>query len=221
MTLTYQLYWSFRSPFSYLATPRLFEFEREYDVACEVRVVYPTAVRAPEFFDQVNPLWLPYFLKDMLRSAEYLGLELAWPRPDPVVMDPATRKYAVEQPYIHRLTRLGQAAEEAGRGLAFLYEVSRVLWSPAVSDWTAGDHLAQAASRAGLDLAALDAAIAADPQRYEEAIQANQRAQAGAGHWGVPLMVFEGEPFFGQDRFDMLRWRMTQRGLQKRTGALA
>jgi 2-hydroxychromene-2-carboxylate isomerase len=37
-----------------------------------------------------------------------------------------------------------------------------------------------------------------------------------AGHWGVPTMVFEGEPFFGQDRFDMLVWRMQQRGLERR-----
>ena len=34
--------------------------------------------------------------------------------------------------------------------------------------------------------------------------------------YGVPLMVFEGEPFFGQDRFDQLKWRMTQKGLQPR-----
>jgi hypothetical protein len=26
-------------------------------------------------------------------------------------------------------------------------------------------------------------------------------------------MVFEGEPFFGQDRLDVLVWRMKQRGL--------
>jgi 2-hydroxychromene-2-carboxylate isomerase len=44
----------------------------------------------------------------------------------------------------------------------------------------------------------------------------NEAAQKRAGHWGVPLMVFESEPFFGQDRFDVLKWRMSQRGLTKR-----
>ena len=29
-------------------------------------------------------------------------------------------------------------------------------------------------------------------------------------------MVFEGEPFFGQDRFDQLQWRMEQKGLARR-----
>ena len=27
------------------------------------------------------------------------------------------------------------------------------------------------------------------------------------------MMVFGGEPFFGQDRFDQLKWRMEQAGL--------
>jgi 2-hydroxychromene-2-carboxylate isomerase len=47
VTLTYDLYWSFRSPYSYLVTPRLVELERDYDVSANVRVVYPIAVRSP------------------------------------------------------------------------------------------------------------------------------------------------------------------------------
>ena len=31
-------------------------------------------------------------------------------------------------------------------------------------------------------------------------------------------MVFEGEAFFGQDRIDLLVWRMRQRGLKERGG---
>jgi len=51
---------------------------------------------------------------------------------------------------------------------------------------------------------------------YEAIIAANEAAQNAAGHWGVPLMVFEGEPFFGQDRLNHLMWRMEQKGLQSR-----
>jgi 2-hydroxychromene-2-carboxylate isomerase len=47
-------------------------------------------------------------------------------------------------------------------------------------------------------------------------IAANEAAQKNAGHWGVPLFVFEDEPFFGQDRLEHLIWRMKQRGLQER-----
>jgi 2-hydroxychromene-2-carboxylate isomerase len=31
------------------------------------------------------------------------------------------------------------------------------------------------------------------------------------------MMVFGGEAFFGQDRFDQLKWRMRQQGLKART----
>ncbi len=214
--LSYDLYWSFRSPYSYLVTPRLAGLERDYHVTANVRVVYPLAVREPEFFSGNDPLWLPYFMRDVFRSAEFAGLPLRWASPDPVQMDRATSTYPKEQPYIYRLSQLGVAATERGKGLAFLDEVSRVIWSGDVTDWHMGGHRAQAAQRAGLDLGELDAAIAANPDHFDSAIKANQDAQRIGGHWGVPLMVFDGEPFFGQDRFEQLKWRMLQKGLALR-----
>lgn len=216
MTLSIDVFWSFRSPYSYLATPRLADMAQEYDLTVNVRPVYPLAVRSGAFFSQVNPLWVPYLMRDTMRLAEMLALPYRWPRPDPVVVDPATRAGVANQPYIHRLTRLGCAAAEAGRGLPFLEEVSHTIWSGTVDGWNEGDHLAEAAARAGLDLAALDASIASNPDKYEAIIQANQAAHQASGHWGVPTFAFEGEPFFGQDRLDVLLWRLKQKGLKTR-----
>ena len=216
MALDVDVFWSFRSPYSYLATPRLVRLAAEHDVDIHVRIVLPIAVRIPGFFDTVNPLWPPYLLRDTMRIAEYEGLPYGWPRPDPIVQDFATRKVATEQPYIYRLSRLGVAAAERGRGLPFIAEVSRIIWGGDVEGWHQGSHLADAAARAGLDLAALDAAIAAEAARYDAVIAENQRALEAAGHWGVPTMVFDGEPFFGQDRIDLLVWRLRQRGLRRR-----
>lgn len=216
MTLRYDLFWSFRSPYSYLVTPRLVALERDHDVTCTVRIVYPIAVRQADFFTSSDPLWLSYFMRDVFRSAEFAGLPLRWPRPDPVVMDMATRSYPAEQPHIFRLSQLGIVAAERGAGLRFIDEVSRLIWSGTTDDWHQGDHLAQAAARAGLDLAEMDAVVAAEPDRLDAAIKANQAAQRAGGHYGVPLMVFGGEPFFGQDRFDQLKWRMEQAGLARR-----
>src|SRR4030095_13258634 len=137
--------------------------------------------------------------------------------PDPIVQDCAPREVAAEQPYIYRLTRLGVAAVERGRGMAFVDEGSQIIWNGKVVGWNEGPHLADATARAGLNLAELDATISAEPERYDAVIAANQRDLEGAGHWGVPTMVFDGEPFFGQDRIDLLLWRMQQRGLQRRS----
>jgi 2-hydroxychromene-2-carboxylate isomerase len=80
-----------------------------------------------------------------------------------------------------------------------------------VDGWNEGDHLAEATSRAGLSLAEFDASIAADPDGPELSLEQNDAALRSAGHWGVPTLVFQGEPFFGQNRIDALRWRLTQR----------
>jgi 2-hydroxychromene-2-carboxylate isomerase len=216
MTLPVDVFWSFRSPYSYLATPRLVAIQRDFDVAITVRPVYPIALRIPGFFKKVNPLWPPYLMRDCARIAEMNGMPFAWPSPDPVVQDVATMDVAAEQPYIHRLTRLGVAAERHGRGLAFIHEVGKLTFG-GVKGWHEGDHLAQATARAGLDLAQLDGEIAADPVGYDAEIERNEADQRAAGHWGVPLMVFRGEPFFGQDRIDVLLWRMRQAGLAPRT----
>ncbi len=121
------------------------------------------------------------------------------------------RRIPAEQPHIHRLTRLGVAAEQRGKGLDFTYQAGTMMWDGTVEGWHQGGHLAEACTRAGLDLAEMDAALAAEPQTYIDIIEANQQAHREAGHWGVPTMVFEGEPFFGQDRIDLLQWRVGQR----------
>ncbi|MBU6373713.1 MAG: DsbA family protein [Alphaproteobacteria bacterium] len=217
MTLTFDMFWSFRSPYSYLATKRIVAIEKTYDVTVRVRPVYPLAVRVDGFFKKVDPLWVRYLARDTWRIAQMEGLPYGPPRPDPIVMDMATGDVAKEQPYIHRLTRLGMAAVERGRGLPFLDEVSTLIWGGQTDDWTRGDQLAQATARAGLDLAELDAAAVANVDRYEAEIEANQQALTDLGHWGVPTFGFNAEPFFGQDRIDVLLWRMKQNGLTERT----
>lgn len=208
-----ELYWSFRSPYSYLLVPRLIELEQARDVTVQVHPVLPIAVRQPQFFANADPLWGAYLLRDCRRTADYLGMPLRWPRPDPVVMDPATRTYPAQQPHIHRLTRLGQLAAERGQGLALLRRVSHLIWSGETDDWHEGDHLARAVATAGCDLAEMDAVLAAEGERLDTAIRANEAAQRCGGHYGVPLMVYADEPFFGQDRFDQLVWRMDQNGV--------
>lgn len=185
-------------------------------VEVRFRFVYPIAVRMPGFFTSVDPLWLPYLLTDVVRIAEMGAIPIGLPDPDPVTMDMATGEVAPEQPLIRRVTRLGIAAAEAGRGQEFAEAVGTLIWSGAVRGWNEGAHLAEAVAGTGLDLDALEAAIAGDPDRYEAAIAANEAAQRAAGHWGVPLMVFRGEPFFGQDRLDVLAWRMGRAGVPRR-----
>lgn len=212
------VFWSFRSPWSYLATKRLRNWQDEYQLTVNFRPVYPIAVRTPEFFHSVQPQWFSYFMTDVFRVAEMLELPFVWPNPDPVIQlidENGQRQTGKEQPYIHRLTRLGALAAEQGKGIEFADEVSSLIWG-GTENWDKGDHLAQATERAGLDLAAMDQQIITEVDRFEAVIDNNQTDHEKAGHWGVPTCAYKGEPFFGQDRLDVLLWRLKKEGLQSR-----
>ncbi|GMM93071.1 2-hydroxychromene-2-carboxylate isomerase [Qipengyuania sp. MTN3-11] len=215
MTLTADLYFSFRSPYSYLAVGRYRAMAEEYDLDIALRPVWPLAIRQPDFFERNHPNWLGYTMRDMMRVAQFNSIPFGPPRPDPIVQDVATRKIAKDQPHIRRVTRLGQAAARRGRGLAFAHEAGMLIWG-GQEGWNEGNHLAKATGRAALDFATLEKEVEADKEALDAEIAANQQALEAAGHWGVPTLVFEGEPFFGQDRIEMVKWRMEQRGMQKR-----
>ncbi len=206
------VYWSFRSPYSYLATPDMLRLRDDFDVEVNLRPVLPLAVRTPSFFSPENAKRGRYIGIDWVRQARFLGMSDAWPSPDPIVQDMQTLEIAKEQPYIYRLTTLGVEAQRHGRGIDFAFEVSHVLFG-GTKDWHEGDHLANAAERAGLDLASMEAAIAEGDHLAE--VEANQDALEEAGHWGVPTYVFRGSPFFGQDRIATVRFTLEQEGLRR------
>ena len=151
-------------------------------------------------------------MRDFPREAERLGLPYGLPSPDPIDMDMASGKVAAEQPLMNRLMRLGIAAEEKSKGLDFARAVSARVWTG--KPWSDDTSLGEAAREAGLDLFALESWAKENEQKITETIEANEAAQL-IHHWGVPLMVLDGEPFFGQDRIDSLLWRLDQQGLKR------
>ena len=173
-----------------------------------------TIMTDPELADAtyVEPITPEIVAKIIAKERPDAGIPFGPPRPDPIVQNVMTREIAAEQPYIHRLTRLGQAAARRGRSLGFCHEAGMLIWG-GQEDWHLDAHLAGAATRAGLDFAELEAEAAADAEALDAEIHANQAALEAAGHWGVPTLVFDGEPFFGQDRIEMAKWRMEQKGL--------
>lgn len=206
------VFWSFRSPYSYLVTPDLLRLREDYGVTVSLRPVLPIALRAKAaVFDAKDKKRPQYIVMDSFRRAKFLGLPMAWPKPDPVIQNMETFEVPEEQPHIWRLSTLGVEAERRGRGIDFAFHVAALLWGR-TEDWHEGDHLALAAAEAGLDLTEMDSALEQYDAKAE--ISKNHELLEQAGHWGVPTMVFNGEPFFGQDRIDTLRWRLDEAGLR-------
>ena len=216
--LSFDLYWSMRSPYCYLSLDRILDIQRRYDVEVNLRVVYPIVIRDPDFFRiRASKHYRPYNLLDSARIAERYGISYRRPVPDPIIQDLETGIFAEDQPYIFELTRLAALAAQDGQGLAFLDTVSRLIWDGGTDNWHEGDHLINAITRAGLNADEMVRSANENAIEIDAYIQANEAAQDAAGHGGVPLMVFEGEPFFGQDRIELLLWRLQQQGLTERT----
>ncbi len=216
MTLSADLFWSFRSPYSYLAIKRYRQMMVEYDLEITLRPVLPIAIRDPSFFEKTNPQWISYLLRDCARIAEFHQLPFTFPRPDPVNMNMMTREISDNQPIIYWLTQLGVAASLAGKGLEFADEMSSMIWG-GVEHWDNEENLSGAASRASLELEQLRKSIAGNESKFDAIIANHQQDLEKAGHWGVPTLAFKNEAFFGQDRIEMALWRMGQHGLEKRT----
>ena len=207
------VFWSFRSPYSYLATPGMLDIKERYAVDVNLRVVLPIALRIPDvLFKAGDKSKVRYIMLDWNRRAEFLGLSHQWPCPDPIVQDPDTMQIAEEQPYIYRLSKLGVEAQRRGRGIEFAAQVSRMIWG-GTRDWDKGDHLQRATEAAGLSLDKMESEIKTG--NHLDEIEGNHLALDDAGHWGVPTFAFADEPFFGQDRIDTLCWRLDQQGLRK------
>ncbi len=213
MAHSVDVYWSFRSPYSYLVTPDLVRLRDDYEVEVHLRPVLPIAIRTKDTLFAKDKKPARYIVMDAMRRAQFLGMTLGFASPDPIVQDMQTFEVSEDQPYIYRLTGLGVEAERRGKGVDLAYHVSHLIWS-GEPGWNEGDKLANAVAKAGLDLGEMEAAIAGDDPMVE--VEANHAALEAAGHWGVPTMVFQGEPFFGQDRIDTLRWRLDKSGVPKR-----
>ena len=214
MSAVVDVFWSFRSPYSYLVTPDLLKLREDFAVTVKLRPVLPIALRSKELvFDDVRGQnKVSYILLDVVRRAEYLGMEISLPNPDPIVQNMDTFEVADEQPYIYRLTALGIEAEKRGKGIDLAHAISHLIWT-GTPNWHQGDLLKDAVASVGLDLAEMEQAISTyNPM---EDVASNQVLLEDSGHWGVPTMVIDGEPFYGQDRINTLRWRLQKLGLKR------
>ena len=203
-----EVFFSLQSDYCYFLLDRLIGLAGQ-GVDVVIRPLLGGVLRLPDRYRDRDDLEQRYFVTDTARLAEFLDMPYAYPDPSPIQFKPGSLWVAEDsQPRNERLNRLFVGVTRAGRGLEFLDHVARSLWDGSAPGWEQGDHLARAMAAAGLDQVLADSPW--DVAKAE--LDANADAILQAGHWGVPLMVYEGEPFYGQDRFDHLVWRIKQKG---------
>jgi 2-hydroxychromene-2-carboxylate isomerase len=96
MTHVVDVFWSFRSPYSYLVTPDLLRLREDFQVDIHLRPVLPIAVRTKETLFSGDRRRVNYILLDSRRRAEFLNMTIRRPAPDPIVQDFST--FEVSEP---------------------------------------------------------------------------------------------------------------------------
>ena len=211
------LYFSYRSPYSYLILPRMLKLKEKYDIEINFKVVYPIAIRMPEWFEGKNFFTFFFFkMIDMRLQAKKLGIPFTSKlKPDPIRQNIMTGKISSHQPYIFDICHLGQMAQMKGVGMEFAFEVSSLIFG-GVENWNTDENLSAAAKKVGLDLNQLRESVNVHEQEIIGQIKQNQVDQLNAGHHGVPLTVIGDKHFFGQDQFDKIMKTLKENGLKER-----
>ena len=222
--LEYDLYWSMRSPYSYLVLDRILALNKHYNVKMNFMPTLPIAVKSGGFPAAPWYRW-NYDMIDQHRVAKRHGIPFRRPRPEVVKQDTwppymltlKIPKGEENQPYVYLVSRCAAAAKLQDKSGEFLDHVSHMLWDGTVDNWP--DHLAEYMNRAGMNGKAVLADVHANPAKYDAVFAEVATAKSKTGSGGVPEMVFRGEPFFGQDMFDSFFWRLAQNGLTRKDGA--
>ena len=176
----------------------MLKLKNEYAVDINFKIVYPIAIRLPEFFKNRNLFYFTSLLMDIKRKAKKLNMSLNLPiKPDPIKQNIVTGKISKDQPYIFDICHMGQLMSNRGKGIEFAYELSSLIWS--VKNWNTEDKLKNLLSEFGEDLDEVRESIKLNEKGLIEEIELNQMDQKEAGHHGVPLNVYKGKYYFGQD----------------------
>jgi 2-hydroxychromene-2-carboxylate isomerase len=172
---------SLRSPYTYLAVPRVIELARCYGARLRIRFVLPMVMRGLPVPREKRL----YILRDTKREAERLGMPFGRIA-DPVGV-PTERGLAV----LHH-------AIAADKGPEFLWSFLRGVWAEGM-DAGSDSGLRTIAARAGLGETSISTALR--DQSWREVANRNREEMLALGLWGVPsFRVDDRQARWGQDR---------------------
>ena len=192
-----EYYFALASPWSYLGNDRLREI-----AAAHGAVIDPVIVDYDRMFAAAGTVPLPE--RPPLRKAYRLVELRRWSAWRGVALAPEPRHYRgeVEEPDERLAALMVTAAKAAGEdSLALAHAIGRALWAEERFPFVRSELLS-IAQAVGLDGPSLLAA-AERPETVRLYESQTERAIA-RGVFGMPFYIWRDEPFWGQDRLEML-----------------
>ncbi|MBL4788249.1 MAG: DsbA family protein [Kordiimonadaceae bacterium] len=177
---TVEIYFSVRSPYSYLALHTISEFADISGVRLKLKPVLPMVMRGLA----VPPAKGRFILADTAREAKIEGLKFGR------IADPlgsATK----------RAMAIGFSLLDGGDALTFFKAFTEAVWSEGV-DGATDEGLLKILRKAGLPASVLGTGLA--EAAWQEKAEKNRQEMLMYGSWGVPTFRVAGETLWGQDR---------------------
>jgi len=183
-------YFSFRSPYSYLAAEKLFQMAAQQQFDVNIKPVLPMVMRG----FKVPMIKRQYIVADVKREALKQGV------PFGRICDPLGIG-------IDRCMALFPYAKSEAKERAFIASICRGIWAEG-ADVSLDDDLEKLITRAGLSWHAAQKWLTKTDWRI--AIEDNRKQLEQLGLWGVPSFVSNKKTFWGQDRLTMLELSIKQ-----------
>ncbi|GAB5380696.1 MAG: hypothetical protein Alis3KO_20280 [Aliiglaciecola sp.] len=178
------LYWSARSPYSYLALIRCLQISSNINVPLDVRPVLPMRMRNM----QVPKAKKMYIFHDTKREARKFGIDYG------MVADPLG-------PAVERCYALLNYAKENDKYLPFLTSFAKAVNSQGIRAET-DNGLRKIVEDCGLDWQLAKSHLT--DESWRETVRCNLEEMKKLGLWGVPCVLYKGQVMWGQDRLGRL-----------------
>jgi len=199
MTLAAPYFIDFKSPYAYLSVAPTRQLERDFDIALDWR---PLTLHIPNYLDAVDDRtahnWrkVKYSYMDARRLANRVGLTVRGPQK---IFDSSIASIGLL--YAKGKPGFDTFVDKVFEGF-FKRELD--IEQPALVSKVLAD--------AGIDTTGFAAYLAGPGRAFHD----QQRIETEeSGVFGVPTLMIEGEIFWGGDRVELVRERLTQLGLKK------
>lgn len=183
-----EMFFSFRSPYSYVAAVRAIAMCEAHDVALRIRPVLPMVMRG----HTVPLVKRLYIARDTAREARWFDV------PFGNLCDPLG-------PGIERCMAVFFRAREMGRERALVTSLGRGIWAEA-RDVARDEDLRELVERAEVPWA--DACAAIEANTWQAEVEGNREALYALGLWGVPSFRLGDFTVWGNDRLDLIERRL-------------
>jgi 2-hydroxychromene-2-carboxylate isomerase len=175
-----ELFYSFRSPYSYLCLQRVFAIADAFKLQLVVRPVLPMVMRGM----QVPQRKLAYIARDTSREARRLGIPYGH-FADPVGIG------------VERCLAVFFYAQGERRERDFLLHAGEAIWSRAI-DVATDKGMRKVTGRCGLFWP--DVLAAMEDGSWRQKVEENRESMFDSGSWGVPTIRLGNYVVWGQDR---------------------